>query len=182
MTQRLGVAAALLAVAAAAAATHGIEAAPPRGVVENCSTRSQAKFPGGFTTPRNLVVGPLSITGAGGVPVWTAVFPGNKFPLLVRAGHRVTVALSVRTRKFAGLAYGPLPQGYVRLRDTHRVVTFVACGPEEDSGSSADGKPVTFWSGGLITLRPRCVPLLVWIDDAPSPRRVVVHLGVRRCR
>jgi hypothetical protein len=157
----------------------------PRGVVADCSTRSEARFPGGFTDPRNVVVGPLVLIGAGGMPHFvsssTRKAGGNKFPLLVRNGHRVTVELSPRTRRDAGLAYGHLPEGEVRLRDAHRVTTFIACRRGERSGSSADGRPVTFWSGGLLARSSRCVPLLVWLDAAPAPRRVVVRLGVRRC-
>lgn len=106
---------------------------------------------------------------------------GNKFPLLVKAGHRVTLELSVRTRRGAGLAYGPLPQGELHLRDTHRVVTFIACPRGESSGSSADGQAVTFWSGGILARSPRCIPLLVWVDAATAPRHAVVRLGARRC-
>jgi hypothetical protein len=153
----------------------------PRGIVEDCSTRSEARFPGAFTNPRNVVVGPLVLIGAGGTPGWSRTSGGNKFPLLVRAGHRVTVELSTRTRMVAGLAYGPLPEGEVHLRDAHRVVTFIACRRGERSGSSADGRPVTFWSGGVLARSPRCVPLLVWVDAAPSPRRVVIRFGVRPC-
>jgi hypothetical protein len=47
------------------------------------------------------------------------------------------------------------------------------------SGSSADGQPVTFWSGFVLTAAPRCVPLDVWVDDEPAPRRVVLAMGVR---
>src|SRR5919201_3060341 len=60
----------------------------PHGVVESCATQSGAKFPGAFTSRRNLVVGPLALVGAGGTPnfVWDST--GNegfqKFPLLVR--------------------------------------------------------------------------------------------------
>jgi hypothetical protein len=169
------------AVAAALAASGGAETAAPRGVVEDCSTQSLARFPGAFSNPRNLVVGPLVLTGARGTPAFSSTFGGNKFPLLVRAGHRVTVELSRRTRRVAGLAYGPLPQGEVRLRDAHRVVTFVACRSDHDSQSDADGRPVTFWSGGVLARSPRCVPLLVWVDAEPSPRRAVIRLGVRRC-
>jgi hypothetical protein len=160
----------------------------PRGVVENCSTRSEARFPGAFTSPRNLVVGPLVLVGAGGTPYFGLSSDrkegGNKFPLLVRAGHRVTVALSRSARRGAALAYGPLPEGEVRLRHAHRVVTFIACGHNERSGSSADGRPVTFWSGGLVARSARCITLLVWVDAARSPLRAVVRLGVpreRRC-
>jgi hypothetical protein len=157
----------------------------PRGAVESCATRSEASFPRAFTNPRNLIVGPLTLIGAGGTPsaaynsTGTEVF--QKFPLLVRNGHRVTVELSPRTRRAAGLAYGPLPEGETYLRDTHRVVTFMACRQGERSGSSADGRPVTFWSGSVLARSPRCVPLLVWVDAERSPRRAVIRLGVRHC-
>ena len=156
----------------------------PRGVVESCATQSGAKFPGAFTSPRNLVVGPLSLVGAGGSPnfVWDSSGKEGfqKFPLLVKQNHRVTLELSQRTRRGAGLAYGPLPRGEVHLRDTHRAVTFIACRSGK-SLSSADGQPVTFWSGSVLARSPRCVPLLVWVDNQPSPRRVVISLGVRNC-
>ena len=157
----------------------------PHGVVEDCSTRSSAPFPGAFSNPRNLMVGPLAFVGAGGTPsaVWnstgTEVF--QKFPLLVRNGHRVTVELSTSARRGAGLAYGPLPQGETYLRDTHRVVAFIACRHGQPSGSSADGRPVTFWSGGVLARSPRCVRLLVWVDAERSPRHAVIRLGVPTC-
>jgi hypothetical protein len=153
----------------------------PSGVVVDCAMRSEASFPNAFSSSRNLVVGPLVLIGAGGTPMFSSAFGGNKFPLLVRAGHRVTVELSTRTRKVAGLAYGPLPQGNVRLSDAHRVVTFIACRRGRRSGSTADGRSVTFWSGGVLASSPQCVPLLVWVDAALSPRRVAIRLGVRRC-
>ena len=159
----------------------------PKGAVENCSTRSQARFPGAFTARRNLVVGPLAMIGAGRgrvhyFPDFAGDAGGQKFQLLVRNGHRVTVELSRRTRQGAGLAYGPLPGGERSLADAHRVVEFVACRRGGSSGSSADGRPVTFWSGGVLVSSPRCVPLRVFVDGASEARRAVIHLGVRRCR
>ena len=155
------------------------------GVVENCATQSGANFPGAFRNPRNLIVGPLALVGAGGRPlfVWSSTGKEGfqKFPLLIRENHRVTVELSPRTRRGAGLAYGPLPQGEVHLRDTHRVVTFIACRTGR-SMSRADGRPVTFWSGAVQARSPRCVPLLIWVDRQSSPRRAVIRLGVRSCR
>jgi hypothetical protein len=155
--------------------------------VENCSTRSQTRFPDAFTDRRNLVVGPLAMIGAGKGRVY--FFPdfgsdagGQKFQLLVRNGHRVTVEMSRRTRRDAGLAYGPLGGGEVGLADAHRVVKFIACRRGEPSGSSADGRPVTFWSGGVLASSPRCVPLRIFVDGASAARRAVIHLGVRRCR
>jgi hypothetical protein len=171
---------AFVVVAAAGAATRtSVLSDRPQGAVENCSTRSEARFPGAFTNARNRVVGPLVLVGAGGTPIWDKT--GNKFPLLVAAGHRVTVALSRRARKGAGLAYGPLPQGEVRLRYTHRVVTFVACGRGRNSGSTAGKRQVTFWSGGVLAASPRCVPLLVWIDGADSSRRAYVRFETQNC-
>ena len=156
----------------------------PRGVVESCATQSGANFPRAYTSPRNLVVGPLALVGAGGTPRFVWDLRGKegwqKFPLLVKNNHRVTVELSRRTRRGAGLAYGPLPQGEVHLRDTHRVVTFIAC-RSRHSASRADGQPVTFWSGGVQARSPRCLPLLVWVDKQSSPRRKVIRLGVGSC-
>jgi hypothetical protein len=157
----------------------------PRGVVEDCSTRSEATFPHAFTSPRNLVVGPLALVGAAGTPrfVWSSNGKDGfqKFPLLVRSGHRVTVELSARTRKGAGLAYGPLPQGETHLADTHRVVTFSACKRGERARTMTQMPPYTFWSGGLLARTPRCIRLQVWVDEEHSPRRAVVRLGVQRC-
>jgi hypothetical protein len=151
-------------------------------VLEDCSTRSEADFPGAFTDLSNLVVGPLVLMGAGGTPDFSSGFGGQKFPLLVRNGHRVTVGLSRQTRSGAGLAYGPLPPGEVKLNETHRVVRFIACRRGKPSGSSADGRPVTFWSGGVLARSPRCVPLRVRVDDGdPSPRHSVILLGVQSC-
>lgn len=155
----------------------------PKGAVENCSTRSMADFPGAYSDPHNVVVGPLVLVGAAHTPARTVrEYGGNKFPLLVRAGHRVTVALSQETRRVAGLGYGPLPQGVdLAPSDGHRVVTFKACRRGKNSGSNADGRPVTFWSGFVLTSSPRCVPLEVWVDDESSPRHISLRMGVRRC-
>ena len=162
-----------------------------RGAREDCATRSEANFPGAFTSSRNLVVGPLALIGGAYTDAETVRrFGGNKFPLLVKAGHVVTVRLARRTHRFAGLAYGHLPQGReTTLRDTHRSVTFVACppgkpprrySPNGPSGSYADHTAVTFWSGFVLSRRPACLPLKISVDDERSPRRAGLALG-RRC-
>jgi hypothetical protein len=182
----MAIAVAVLSTTSAWAETAKQDRERPGGAVESCATQSGAQFPGAFSSPRNLVVRPLALIGAGGTPrfVWDSTGEAGfqKFPLLVRNGHRVTVELSPRTRRGAGLAYGPLPQGETHLRDTHRVVTFIACRRGQGSSSSADGRPVTFWSGGVVARSPRCVPLLVWVDDERLPRGAVIRLGVRDCR
>jgi hypothetical protein len=160
------------------------------GVRVDCTTRSEANFPGAFTSPQNLVVGPLVLIGGAYTdPETVRRFGGNKFPLLVKAGHVVTVRLTHRARRIAGLAYGPLPQQRkTKLRDTHRTVTFVACRPgrprrhyrpDGPSGSHADGTSVTFWSGAVLTTTPACVALDIYVDHERSPRRAGLALGHR---
>ena len=177
--------------AASHAARGPSTAIPFGGAREDCSTRSEANFPGAFTSSHNLVVGPLVlIDGAYTDAETVRKFGGNKFPLLVKAGHVVTVRLTRRARRFAGLAYGHLPQGRkTTLRDTYRSVTFLACragkptrrySPDGPSGSYADRTAVTFWSGFVLSRRPACVPLEIYVDDERSPRRSGLALG-RRC-
>jgi hypothetical protein len=144
------------------------------------------------------VVGPLALQGAG-EPTPAGVvrdFGGNKFPLLVKAGHRVTVRLPRSVRSVAGLAYGglgngPLPEGRTRLRDTAHTMTFLACHPgrpsrsyrlDGPSGSYADGQSVTFWSGFVVMRKPACVPLQVYVDNDPTPRHAVIDMGGGHCR
>jgi hypothetical protein len=163
-------------VAGATAATR------PEGAVETCSGQSMASFPGAFTRRDNLVVGPLVLVGAGRRTSAQTVreHGGNKFPVLVAAGHRVTIELTRRTRRFASLGYGPLPQGRkVTVRDGHRVVTFRSC-DRKDATSDAGRRRVTFWSGFVFAAEPRCVPLRVWVDAEREPRHARIQLG-RRC-
>jgi hypothetical protein len=104
---------------------------------------------------------------------------GQKFPALVKQGHVVTLQVDERVQAHAALGYGPLPEGEIDFRDGHETVTFTACARGEASGSSADG-PVTFWSGFILAGRPSCVPLDVYIDAEPEPRRAELELG-RAC-
>jgi len=160
-----------------------------RSARKDCSSRSEAQFPAAFTSPGNLVVGPLVLVGGGAYTPASTVreFGGQKFPLLVKAGHTVTVQLAPRGQRVAGLAYSHGPR---TLDNTATRVTFVACrpgraprrySPNGPSESSADGVAVTFWSGFVLTRTPSCVPLDIYVDNEPSPRRVGLSLG-RRCR
>lgn len=153
----------------------------PTGVKRKCAHRSEADFPGAYTSARNFVVGPLAMIEAGGRGYFSREFGGAKFPLLVENGHRVTLKLKRRVRRGASLAYGPLRRGRNGVRRGYRTITFVACREGVPSGSSADGTPVTFWSGGILARSRRCVPLRIWVDSETAPLREVIHLGVRRC-
>ncbi|HUR86872.1 MAG TPA: hypothetical protein VMY78_16180 [Solirubrobacteraceae bacterium] len=177
----------MLVVLAAVLTPLGLAAAKTSrhtGHVATCARQSGASFPQAFTRRANLVVGPLSMIGAGRATSRATVeeFGGNKFPVLVRAGHTVTIELSRRANRSASLFYaigsgGALTQ--TRVRDGHRVVTFRACS-ERRSRSDADGDPVTFWSGFVVVSEPMCVQLKVWIDEEPASRRTRIALG-RRC-
>jgi hypothetical protein len=154
------------------------DAASRDHAVEDCSTQSGAEFPDAFTSRANLVVGPFALIGGAYTdPETVREFGGNKFPLLVQAGHTVKLALAPDARRIAGLAYGPLPQGEAKMRDTYRSVTFIAC-RRGRSQSRGNGFEVTFWSGIVLTRKPACLPLDVSIDGA-APRRVALALGAR---
>jgi len=137
-----------------------------------------ADFGPAFADPNNLVVGPLLVVGGAEFTPEAVVdaYDGQKFPLLVKAGHTVLVQLPRRVWRTAGLAYGPLPRGIVKVSDAYDSVRFVACDRDEPSGSEAGG-PVTFWSGFVMTSVPTCLPLDVYVDEEATPRRVEIALG-----
>jgi hypothetical protein len=134
-----------------------------------CSMQSSARFPAAFTSADNLVVGPLVMVGAGRFTDAATVerFGGNKFPLLVAAGHRVRVDLPRRTTSMH----------YASIKGGHRAFDFRACPRGLSTGG---GRRVTFWSGFVLTTRPQCVPLRIRVDDERRVRRARIPLG-RRC-
>ena len=169
------------AASEATTSTGELVSAPgPKPVVESCATRSEAEFGGAFVDPTNVVVGPFVLVG--GARLTTAEvlasFDGQKFPVLVRAGHAVTLRVPEGARGHVSLGYGPLPQGYVQYDDGHPAVTFTACPPGGRSSSNAGpDEPVTFWSGFVFTTEPSCAPLDVYVDGEASPRRLEIPLG-----
>ncbi len=171
---------ATVAVAASAADTRR-----PKGEPATCRHQSGASFPKAFALKRNLVVGPLAFVGGATFTSADTVrrFGGNKFPLLLRSGHRVTVEITRATGRAVSLGYSNrmkrLPDGERYVRDGDRVVRFIAC-PQGHGISDVDGRPVTFWSGFVLASAPRCVRLRVWVDDEARPRNAQIELG-RRC-
>jgi len=145
---------------------------PDPGVRVGCESQSEAGFPRAFSSRANLVIGPLAMIGAGGRTSAATVeeFGGNKFPLLVKAGHTVTI--TVARSSPGALEYGG--------RRRARRVTFRACGPAA-AASEADGRPVTFWSGSVRLSRPACVRLRVRVDDHPAARSGRIRMGLS-CR
>lgn len=166
------------------ASTHSTTPVPPRGFVEGCARIRGVMARREYGLERNLVVGPLAILRAGQTLGYAESEEGiyEKLFVLVRGGHRVTLELSRRTRKTAGLAFGPPERGNVRFQDARRVVTFVACQRgERPAGSIPDGWPVSGWVGFLMARSPQCVPLRLWVDGEPRPLRAVIRFGVARC-
>lgn len=155
-------------------------ARPTEAETETCSSRSEASFPGAFRDPANAVVGPFVLVG-GARPTSAAVVAssgGQKYPVLVRAGRTVTVRVPPGARDHVSLGYGSLPQGEVGYPDGHPAVTFVACQPDESSGSTAGrGEPVTFWSGFVFARKPSCAPLDIQVGS--EVRRIKIPLGDR---
>jgi|GEM_PF-2925552 len=159
------------------AAAPSLTVPAPAERTVGCREQSGARFPGAYRDRGNLVVGPLAlIGGATFTDAATARrFDGNKYPLLLRPGHTVTIALAPSARANAGLSYGSHDDFSTQTDD---VISFVACSGRR-SGSRADGR-VTFWSGFVTVREPACVPLDVHVDGTATPRRVRIELG-RRC-
>jgi hypothetical protein len=135
-----------------------------------CTMQSGADFPGAFQDPRNLVAGPFAWLGAraehvdgeyGDVYRW-------KQPVLVRPGHTVRLRVGAAAR----LTYDFDGWDFAR---SERTVVFKACSARR-AMSHSDGRPVTFWSGGIVLKRPNaCVPVEIRIDHRPVRRRVVAY-------
>ena len=172
-----------VAICLVAVATAPTFATAPAGRVRTCAVQSSASFPHVFTSKMNLVAGPLSFIGAGRLTGAETVrkFGGNKFPAVVAAGHTVTVRVPRELRGKVSLFYGDdAPDGERTLHDGYSAITFKSCSSRR-AASRADSQRVTFWSGFVLTNRPRCVRLRVWADDDDAPRIRRISLG-RRCQ
>ncbi len=171
---------AVLVVAGVALAESYVAESRPRGVVEDCSRISGfGASLRDFARPQHLVVGPFAVLRA--ARPWAYRAAGEKLFVAVKGGHRVTLELSPETRREAGLVFGDFRNPNVQLRHSRRVVTFIACQRGESLDEHGDAWPVSGWVGGLLASSPRCVPLRLWVDDEPRPRRAVIRFGERAC-
>jgi hypothetical protein len=165
---------AALAVVSAAAAADG----RPNGAPATCGHQSLARFE---PSASDLVVGPLTLVGARrySPPAVIATFGGQKYPALVRAGHRAVVEVVRSESRTTSLLYADHDaHGGRDVSDGDRVVDFRSCSRDK-AGSSYGGREATFWSGFALTSRPRCVHLRVWVDRERTPRRVRIPVGAR---
>lgn len=151
----------------------------------NCANRSIIG-PARFQTKDSVVVGPLSFPTLA-VYAPAAVLDNRapwfwmKSPVIVRAGHTVTIKIAGDARRSTGFV-GFGGRGGTTLADSRGIVTFTACGRHQSSGSSVGGQPVTFWPGGFVAPpAPVCVPLDFYVDHSRAAQRVVVSLAAGAC-
>jgi hypothetical protein len=184
-----GIAVVAAGTALAASPSSSSVAVRPVGIVKDCSHVNGIPGVGlrDFSARESLVVGPLAVLHANPVLGFSGSAGGNKLFVLVKGGHRVTLELSRETRRHVGfIVHDGLPHGGVGHRYTRRVVTFRAC---DAAGKRSEGPylppltdwPVSGWVGFLVGRGPTCVPLSIWVDDEPAPRRTVIRFGVRSC-
>jgi hypothetical protein len=167
----------LLAVAAAPCAAR------PGVAVLSCAQQSgNDDFVAGAD---DLTVGPLAMLGLRRAEDLTAASMDRlwngfwKSPALLRPGHRATIRIARRSRDVARLAWDNNDRGPEFVTAPH-TVRFRAC-PASRAQSIADGRPVTFWSGGLLlNALPACVHLTVRIDRR-TPRRLRLPVGADGC-
>jgi hypothetical protein len=156
-----------LAIPVAASAAGG-------RVVMHCSEQSTAGFPGAYRDSNNLVVGPLAWVFVKSNATYDGAYEGGyrwKNPMLVRPGHVVTMRIGAAAKDFAGLAFDH--DGGWDFARSERTVVFRAC-PRAKATSRVDGRPVTFWSGGIVSTRTGvCVPVEIRVDRGAVRRRSV---------
>ena len=164
------------------AALPAVASASGGRAVARCSQQSTADFPGAFSDPANLVVGPFAWLGARRGRI-DGAYKGRyrwKQPVLVQPGHRVTLRVAMRAAGLAGLVYAGVGGDWDFAR-TVRVMSFHSCSQDKASSHSS-GQAVTFWSGGIVLTRsPACVPVMIRIDRGPVQRRTVAMGPGARC-
>jgi hypothetical protein len=172
---------ALVAAALAGAAAGG--ATSHKGVkTDACQHQSGASFPGLFSDPQSVVVGPFAFSrlrDAAKVSDDNIKRHGGwKSPAVLRIKHRAVVTIDKDARPYARLAYTHDDATFRRQPHTMR---FVACSKASDTLSDADGKPVTFWSGFFVVNKaPACVGIKIKVDRRPA-RHYTIAIGRAAC-
>lgn len=158
-----------------------------------CETHAEGAGPDAVALPdrrTDIVAGRVSFASArrtaGRLPRGKPSFNPRawilKMPVIIRAGSPVVVRIAERDRRYVALDFA-VNRGDVRDRvaeDGQSSVRFHACPP--DTKRFTDGKPIgewTFYPGGLIVERRRCVTFEFLEQGKPTVRR---RLGIgRRC-
>jgi hypothetical protein len=174
-----------IAVAAGLAlAVSGGQASAAEVEVARCGEQSEARFPGAFSDPDNVVVGPLAFNALRrGLSSFDEhdlrLIGGVKAPGLLRAGHTAVVSIGRWARRYARLTYGYW--GRAAFRSAPHTIRFRACGRRR-AASEVDGSPVNFWSGFFRLRRtPACLPVTIRVDRRPA-RHLRLPVGGGNCR
>jgi hypothetical protein len=182
-----------LAFAVGCSALATAPPARPKPRIVTCDQASQGTFQGPVGSPSHQRIGPLLLM-LGGTDAARASLRELrrlgwwKMPALLQPGHTVTLVIASSRRRVTGWAYDSertTPRAGVpaHLRRTDAAITLRACGARARHLSTIDGRRMTFWAGGIVFTRvPLCVPLEVWVDREPRPRRTVLSLAAGRCR
>lgn len=156
---------------------------PRDAFVRSCETRVYGTL-GRDWRSRSVIVGPIAFVGAPGYADYRPrdLVSGRrhhtvKVLVVVASGQTVTVEVAPEAAARASLAYDPDDFDPERVDGGHSAVTFSAC-PE---ATSLTGRSGTQFNGGIVVSEPGCVPLLVRLNGAGSPRRSVVSVGGGRC-
>jgi hypothetical protein len=156
--------------------------AGPRAKTIGCGSQSEASFPGAYSDPAGVRVGPLVfVSGRNGrdsTPDQIAHVHGAKSPALLRPGHTAVVSVDPVARSYARLAYSS--QDRARFRRLPHTMRLVACSGRR-ARSHVGGHRVTFWSGFFVVRdAPACVPLTITIDGG-RPRHRTLALARPSC-
>lgn len=165
--------------AAATAAAPAAEA--PIGELRHCKSRGDSSRPAKPPTPVGARIGPLVIWPS----IRTRVEPyANgpwryyvKAPIILPARTKVVLAVAARAASLA--AFQSRGGNFVSA------VRFEACREREPAFPGAYrgtvGKYTGFPFGFVLTRRPACIPMELWIDGQAAPIRRLVPFGRRDC-
>lgn len=175
----------LVLVASGSLAAASTAAAPaaeaPIGELRHCGSRGDSSKPAKPPWPVGARIGPLVIWPS----IRTRVEPyANgpwayyvKAPIILPARTKVVLAVAGRAASLAAF------QG--RRGEFVPAVRFEACREREPAfpGSyrGTVGKYTSFPFGFVLTRRPACIPMEVWIDGRETPIRRLVPFSRRSC-
>jgi hypothetical protein len=151
-----------------------------------CAQASEGHFRNAYDRTDNIVVGPLSLVGAGRLAQEASEAElrragGYKIPLLLRPGRSALISIDRRDRDIARLSYREVRYGRPAFASLPAVMRFESCDPGHGPRSVADGMAVTFWSGFVVLHRsPACVRTSIAIDGGRARVRTL-RFGTRRC-
>jgi hypothetical protein len=161
-----------------AATTAARVAEAPVGELRHCGSRGDSTKPARPPTPVGARIGPLVIWPSSRTRVepyareqWRYYV---KAPIILPARTKAVLAVAARATSLAAFHHR---DGFVSA------IRFEACPERTPSWGYAGrvGKYTSFPFGFVLTRRPACVPMELWIDGEAAPIRRLVPFGRRDC-